>query len=544
MSRSDLPLDVGPTTSGQRRVGVMVACALFTIALSSSLVTANRSNYNDEELWQQRSQQFATGLVTGDLNRLTAYDVNFETTSVSITMPGAPTLWVGSLVIIAECVSDTTPSSLRTCVEQSNGPALPNVHRAMALLGAALVALLWLVSRRLLGTMTALLACLLIATEPFLTALRTMFHTDSLVMSFSLIGFVAFCRALGFAGKERSPVALGALAGVTLGFAGLTKLSAAAVVPALAVCVIWVGARTWQRQSGSWGDRIRGLAHSRLTGVLGACLGAGIITVAVAWPALVVDPARQIEALRSSARLMESGHIQFFRGAVTMAPPWYYYLWVLAYRLTPWSFLGLLTIPAALLARRLDTRWLLFGVFNASQLLVIGMSTKKFDRYSAALVAGVLVLIAISTDLLVGDHVRRLIRSQPAALSAAVCSVAVIVLWGHILVVADRDFTYFNPMVGGLNSASGDLMVSWGEERFVANDWLDERFGTDNYVLCNVRVLGVICPPGEGPHVAVTYLSNTQRDMLVIPPRSRSSWSQIGSHKIGDVEMIQFWEEN
>ncbi|HBX10692.1 MAG TPA: hypothetical protein DEG13_13055 [Candidatus Microthrix parvicella] len=87
-------------------------------------------------------------------------------------------------------------------------------------------------------------------------------------------------------------------------------------------------------------------------------------------------------------------------------------------------------------------------------------------------------------------------------------------------------------------------MVSWGEERFVANDWLDERFGTDNYVLCNVRVLGVICPPGEGPHVAVTYLSNTQRDMLVIPPRSRSSWSQIGSHKIGDVEMIQFWEEN
>ena len=155
-----------------------------------------------------------------------------------------------------------------------------------------------------------------------------------------------------------------------------------------------------------------------------------------------------------------------------------------------------------------------------------------------------MVLIAISTDLLVGDHVRRLIRSQPAALSAAVCSVAVIVLWGHILVVADRDFTYFNPMVGGLNSASGDLMVSWGEERFVANDWLDERFGTDNYVLCNVRVLGVICPPGEGPHVAVTYLSNTQRDMLVIPPRSRSSWSQIGSHKIGDVEMIQFWEEN
>ena len=89
-------------------------------------------------------------------------------------------------------------------------------------------------------------------------------------------------------------MALGALAGVTLGFAGLTKLSAAAVVPALAVCVIWVGARTWQRQSGSWGDRIRRLAHSRLTGVLGACLGAGIITVAVAWPALVVDPARQI----------------------------------------------------------------------------------------------------------------------------------------------------------------------------------------------------------------------------------------------------------
>ena len=540
---TDLPVDAGWSNQARRRAGAIVACLLFLIAASGSLVTANRTNYNDEVLWQERSQQFATGLITGDARLLTAYNVNFDTTSASITMPGIPTLWVGSGVIIAECATSDTPVSLGECVKQSSGPSLPNAHRAMALFGAASVALLWLVSRRLLGSMTAFLACLLVATEPFLATLRTMFHTDSLVMSFSLIGFVALCRALELAGKEHNRVALGALAGVTLAGAALTKLSAAAVVPALVVCVTWAAVRVWLKQSGSMRTRIRGLLNSHLTAVLGACLVAGLITVVVAWPALAVDPTRQLGALRSSALLADEGHIQFFRGAVTRSPPWYYYLWVLAYRLPPWSFLGLLAIPGTLVARRVDSRWLLFGVFSASQLLIIGASAKKFDRYGAALVAGCLVLIAISIDLLVGDRVRRWARNRPAAITGAVCTTVVIALWGHVLLVAPRDITYFNPLVGGLRSASGQLMVSWGEERFVADDWLDDHFGDGGYTLCKVRVLGVICPPGKGPRVAVTYISNTQRGLLVIPPEEKDRWTQIGSHQIDGVEMVQFWQE-
>lgn len=285
---SDPLVDAEWSKHAYRRVGAMIAGALFVIALFGSLITAKRTEYNDEGLWQQRSQQFATGLVTGDANLLTAYPEELPTTSLSITMPGLPTLWVGSAVAIAQCVGDDSPASLRACVQQSSGPTLPNAHRAMAFVGAALVALLWLVSRRLLGTMTALLACLLIATEPFLTTLRSMFHTDSFVMSFSLIGFVALCRALELTGKERHPVAFGALAGAALSFAALTKLSAAAVVPALIVCVVWAVVRTWRTQAGSSGTRIRSLLHSRLTGVLVACLGAGLITVAVAWPSLVL----------------------------------------------------------------------------------------------------------------------------------------------------------------------------------------------------------------------------------------------------------------
>lgn len=243
---TDPLIDAEGSDRADRRVGAIVALALFLIALSGSLITANRTTYNGEALWQARSQQFATGLVTGDASRLTAYDVNFDTTAECLTMPGIPTLWVGSTVLIAECALDDTAMSLTTCVEKSNGPTIANAHRAMAILGAGLIALLWLVSRRLLGTMTALLASLLIATEPFLTALRTTFHTDSQVMLFSLIGFVALCRALELVGKERIPVGMGALAGVTLGCAALTKLSAAALVPALAVCVLWAGVRAWQ----------------------------------------------------------------------------------------------------------------------------------------------------------------------------------------------------------------------------------------------------------------------------------------------------------
>ncbi|MEZ5372014.1 MAG: glycosyltransferase family 39 protein [Microthrixaceae bacterium] len=527
----------------RRSVPAVVAGALVLVAFSVSLSSVDRTRFNDEELWQHRSQQFATGLVTGDPHRLTAYDVELDTTSTSLTMPGIPTLWVGSAVILAECAADRAQASWSGCVQDSDGPDLPHVHLAMALLGASLVAMLWLVGRRLLGAGTAFLACFLIATEPFLATLRTMFHTDSLVMSFSLIGFVALCRALELAGRERNPVALGALAGVALAAAALTKLSAVAVLPALVVCVAWAGARAWRRQAGPAGDRLRGLMRSRLPAVVAAGVGAGLITVVVAWPALVVDPARQLGALRSSALLADEGHRQFFRGAVTMAPPWYYYLWVVAYRLTPWSFLALLAIPATLVARRIDTRWWLFGLFTASQLLVIAASAKKFDRYATAMIAGCLILTAVSIDLLVGDLVRDRLRNRPPRVAAAACVAGVIALWGHALMVADRDLTYFNPVVGGLESASGQLMVNWGEERSVADDWLDERFGESGYVLCNVRLLGMICPPGTGPRVAVTYLSNTQRGLLTIPPEAQDSWTPIGSHRLDGVELIRFWQE-
>ena len=528
---------------GGGRATAAVACGLFLIAFVGSLATADRSRYNDEELWQQRSQQFVTGLLAGDAARMTAYDVEKESTATSITMPGVPTMWVGSAVILAECSKGERATSFRACVEQSSGPSLPNVHRVMALLGAALVSVLWLISRRLLGPLAAFLACFLIATEPFLATLRTMFHTDSLVMSFSLIGFVALCRALEFIGEERHRVALAAGAGVSLSCAALTKLSAAAVVPALVLCVAWAGVRSWRRSSGSHRARMRSLVRSPMTTVLLVCFGCALLTAALLWPALVIDPARQLGALRSSAQLSGAGHNQFFRGSVTRSPPWYFYPWVVAFRLTPWSFLGLLTIPAVVVARRIDTRWWLFLAFTASQLLVIGVSAKKLDRYGAGLVAGCLVLVAISVDSLFGAQIRNLVRTRPIGV-AAVSTVAVLAVSGHFLAVAARGFASFNPTLRRLPAASRPLMVSWGEARFVADDWLAERVGDTNSSFCTVKGSRIECPPGDGPHFVVTFIANTQRGRYSIPPEVADSWELVDSYTIDDVDMIQFWKQN
>lgn len=229
---TDLPVDAGWSNQARRRAGAIVAYLLFLIAASGSLVTANRTNYNDEVLWQERSQQFATGLITGDARLLTAYNVNFDTTSASITMPGIPTLWVGSGVIIAECATSDTPVSLGECVKQSSGPSLPNAHRAMALFGAASVApVAGESSAPGLDDRVPCLPSGCNKNRSWQPSAPIVFHTDSLVMSFSLIGFVALCRALeSWQARNTTEVALGALAGVTLAGAALTKLSAAAVV--------------------------------------------------------------------------------------------------------------------------------------------------------------------------------------------------------------------------------------------------------------------------------------------------------------------------
>lgn len=513
---------------------------LFVVSFAGALRTADRSRYTDEFLWQARSQQFASGLVNGRPSEMTAYSVTEADASTSITMPGVPTMWVGTSVIFAECAVDRS-GGFRQCVEGSEGPSLPHAHRAMAAFGAALIVALWALSRRLIGSQVAGVAAALMATAPFLTTLRTMFHTDSLVMAFSLIGFVALCRCLELVKSERRPLLMAAVAGLALAASMLTKLSAVAIVPAVAGVVCWAAVRTWRQlpKVDVASVRFRQLVASPLAKSVAVVIVVAVGTVLVFWPALWADPSRQVAALRSSAQLSGAGHDQFFRGEITTAPPWYFFGWVVAFRVTPWVFVGLVLIPLVAIARRADPRWWIFVGFCAAQVLVLGMSAKKFDRYGAALVAGVIILVVVSADLLLGERLRAWGNHRLRSLAWAAF---VLVLVVHSQAVAGRGFAYFNPAVGGLEAASSQMMVSWGEARFVSDDWLERRYGDEPYVVCRVKAGQMDCPEGPGSKVFVTYVGNTQRGAQVMPNAASPPWTKVDTYVLDDVEMIQFWE--
>src|SRR5690606_39238850 len=128
---------------------------------------------------------------------------------------------------------------------------------------------------------------------------------------------------------------------------------------------------------------------------LGAAVLAGLVAVAVTWPALVADPGTQIGVLGDSIALGGEGHPQFFRGQVTTTPGPTYYPVVLALRLTPWFLLALAVgAPLAVAARAPRARALWVLAWCLPVAVAITVAAKQFDRYG--------LLVVVPASLLIG----------------------------------------------------------------------------------------------------------------------------------------------
>jgi hypothetical protein len=523
---------------------------LVLLSLLGSLQTAARSTQIDETLWAGRSRQFATGLVTGQPRLMTAFPVNDADTGKSITMPGVTTMWVGTGVLLYECVvRDPAPDALQACVKDRERPDRRSVHIVMALLNALLLLGLWQLCRKPFGEMAAGIGAVLIAGEPFLAALNGMFHTDAFIAYLSMIAYVALCRSLSLFGKEEEPSRFAGLAGVAFGLAILTKLTAVGLVPAAAVCVGWALFKEWGNPTAPKRLVKRFVALLRGPTARRVFIGVAVamVTFFALWPGMVADPARQVGALRSSAKLAELGHGQFFRGRYSSDPPWYFSFYVLGFRMTPWSFLGLCLIPLPLLLRRVDRRWLLIATFIASQSLLLGLSAKKIDRYSAVLLVGIAFLIGVSFDLVFGYWARSKFRRTSIVWIVPLALVLGTGLVYHTIQSGQRASIYYNEALGGLSEAEGQVLVTWSGEPFEAKEWLDKRYEGDSsrYVQCQPSFWGdeLSCPetePGQD-RVYVETISDRQLGRRLIPAREKDLWSRVDSYNVDGVEILTYW---
>ncbi len=478
---------------------------MASVAAIPRMLTAWRFVFVDEAHWMSRSQGFSDALMNLDPGGLTA---SREGTA---TMPGILTMWVGSAARAALWFADKVGVLDASGPFNRNWSGLGLAQLIAAVLNAALIVVLFHVLRRWVGDVAAWVACLILATEPWIIGLGAMLHVDSLSTLPATIGVLGFAWALGVPDPERRPdrpVLTAGVAGVFLAMGVLTKISAVSYL-AFAPLVVAMAYLRIRRHNDPAGDDLRDLRRSVIAFAL-----AGLATIPIAYPAIWADPAGQIEVLRGSAGLASRGHPQFWYGELTQTVGPAFYFVTVPFRMTAWfSMAVLVTVPLALWHRdtRLAAAMVLAGI--APTFLILSFSSKQIDRYGITVIVALAVVVGLGVSALV-DRLGHGPRFRIAG------RVAGTVLLLHAVNFAPHSLAFYNPLMGGGAAAveattivGGGLGMDVAGERIMALEGgdclgVETSFGgrhDEFHFPC------LMLAPDAEPEYMLVYVSDRQR---------------------------------
>jgi 4-amino-4-deoxy-L-arabinose transferase-like glycosyltransferase len=253
--------------------------------------------------------------------------------------PGVTTMWLGSMGLWLErALLAAGLIEPPTLVQHLAWLRLPS-----ALLQSLLIPAAFLLLRRLLGSATALVACVLWACSPYLVAHSRLLHLDALLTSFVTLSVVFLLQWRRDRQAEAVPVTPSlCLSAIFAGLALLTKGPALILLPFVGLLML-ADARMWHAE---W-RRPHVLFMSIRFVVLryALWLAIALLTVVALWPALWVAPEAALgryfgEIVSNGGR--PNGDGQFFLGRAVDDPGPLFYPLVNLFRTTPIMLLGLL----------------------------------------------------------------------------------------------------------------------------------------------------------------------------------------------------------
>jgi hypothetical protein len=440
------------------------------------------------------------------------------------------------------------------------------------------MALIALLSWRLLGPIPASIGSALLALDPYVVGMTRLLHVDALLAP--LMAISALAGLIYWTRSRRWPyLALSAASG---GLALLTKAPAGYLPIFFGLVGVVVGVRSLVRARRASAGAAPELAHHWLRTVPSAVLSPIVLWAATAmlayaslFPALWVAPAQVVRAL--IAFLVQIGlephPTNFFLGQVTRDDPGpLYYPIVLTLRASPLAVLGLagLVSTSAEGERRWSSRWLVLYAALFAALMTLG--AKKLDRY---MLPSLLIL-----DLLAGiglwrlaTHLSRAIASdsarkrfdqlatRPDGLIAGRVAAGLIVacLLGQaalLLLARPYPIAFYNPLAGGPRRAEHLIMIGWGEGLEQVNAFLNGqpnapslRVATNYVHVVQPRFVGTSIPvnlyffEGEGaplptPDYVVLYVNSVQRRQ--IPPLAQRAIQAGPPAFVARVEDVEY----
>jgi hypothetical protein len=368
----------------------------------------------DENLWLQRSDNFSRSIADGRPGDASAALPSQHLQNP--TMPGVTTMWAGVAGRQVARLSGALGLS-----EPIRGPSAdsPQVLRAsqgvVSVVCVATLLVLLVLLERLFDRRTSLITGALFATAPWIAAYGNLLHTDAMVTLFAVVAVCALRwglhgeRGAPPAEPDETPRTVGIMvSGVFAALAMLTKANAVGILAPGFTLLVWSAWRASRVRA--W--RTVGAVTATWVAVM------GLVSV-VLWPALLVSPLRQVDAVLQASSQVGRERVRFFDGAVRRGFVPEFYVVTLAFRLAPWvlatcvlgattGYAGLVrsalrrrSDPAAL-DRRLVPAWVVLVPLPYA--VVISCSRFGYDRYAQVLVpfgliAGALVLAAATRCL-------------------------------------------------------------------------------------------------------------------------------------------------
>jgi 4-amino-4-deoxy-L-arabinose transferase-like glycosyltransferase len=407
--------------------------------------------------------------------------------------PGVTTMWLGGLGDrLFAWLAETGRAG---AADQALDWALMRLPVALAT--AACVGLAYPLLRRLFGERVALLAGLLWAADPFLVAHSQLLHVDALLTSLVTLALLYALVAFGFdlpAGERpprprRGHLAASAVCG---GLALLTKSPALVLLPMIGL-IAGLAALDGRRTKGE-GPTTNDQRPTFGTVLTSLALWAGVAALVwvALWPAAWLGVPQAVASIFLQAEAdggSPHGWGNFFLGQTVADPGPLFYPVALAFRLTPWTLVGLLAGAAALLrggVRRGRAALLVLLLFALGFTVLMSIPPKKFDRYLLPVFPTLDLLAAVGL-LWLGQGLTGLVRSggeKPPALgpqhspspphpltpsprrplsSALAWLAAVLALGGNLLWYHPYELAYYNPLLGGPVTAVRTIPVGWGE---------------------------------------------------------------------------------
>lgn len=464
--------------------------------------------------WISLSKRFATALATG----------NFADTFY-FGHPAVTTLWLG---VAGHWMYDTL--SAARIINEGKDTFFPLIRLPAVVLTSLAIALAYLLLRRLFDFHIALLATLLWIGEPFLAAHSQLFHMDATLASLMTVSLLLMLIALKRhdGSLSRSPWWIGS--GAAFGLALLTKSPALLLAPMAGLVALI-------RQRDAIRD-VRSFVSALIGCIAPLCVWSGIAAViwTALWPAMWVKPADTIQRVVNEI-LFDGGAPHpwgnFFLGRAVDDPGPLFYLVAIAFRLAPWTLLGVLlwlgcTAADGRRAWNGSNRWLLLlALFVVLFVAAISVMAKKFDRYALPVFPALTILAAAGICRSAGLLWRWLkgaAIAPPQRIFVAGYAFIIIGLAANLYGYYPYYLAYYSPLFGGGPAAERILPIGWGEGLELAAAFIAAQpDGKDRPIAVFYQpVLRPFAPAGVAPlqairdlrrvDYAVTYIEQLQRN--------------------------------